>query len=232
MIKLRRVKYIAAFLVTVVLLAAVTGCASNSEEENTSDVIRLGVYTGGADHIMAIVGQEEGIFKKYGLQVEITEFATGLNTVDAIVTNQSDIGLITDYAGINRIGSTKEDCNIKIIARYTTADDYWKFYVNSETVSKNEDLAQQGVTNVPGTLLEYYNSVVFDYANITESDRKLLNVDSEQMALGILSNNEASAGWLSSASVSKAEDMGLVQFFTMKDLNLTVDAYYVAADSS
>jgi NitT/TauT family transport system substrate-binding protein len=34
---------------------------------------------------------------------EISEFAAGINTIDAITTGQLDIGNFADYAGINRI---------------------------------------------------------------------------------------------------------------------------------
>lgn len=212
MIKLKKLKRIAILFLTALLTISLAGCSLGEEESGSASVIRLGVYTGGADHIMAIVGQEKGLFDEHGLLVEITQFATCINTVDAIVTGQSDIGLITDYAGVNRIGSTKENCDIKIISRYTTSDSYWTFYVNPELIKEPEDLGKYGIANIQGTILEYYNSVVLENAGISESDSQLLNVDSEQTALGILSGGEAAAGWLSAAAASKAEEMGLTAF--------------------
>lgn len=228
---MKKLRSLAVLFLTAVLTAGLAGCSLGEEKSGSANIIRLGVYTGGADHIMAIVGQEKGFFANHGLQVEITQFATGINTVDAIVTGQSDIGLITDYAGVNRIGSTKENCDIKIISRYTTSDSYWTFYVNPELIKEPEDLGKYGIANIQGTILEYYNSVVLENAGISESDSQLLNVDSEQTALGILSGGEAAAGWLSAAAASKAEEMGLTAFYTMSDLGLTVDGYYVASDT-
>lgn len=41
--------------------------------------------------------------KTKGVTFEISEFAAGINTIDAITTGQLDIGNFADYAGINRI---------------------------------------------------------------------------------------------------------------------------------
>lgn len=224
---MKRLARIAAVFLAAVLTVGSAGCAEKSSPENT---IRLGVLTGGADHIMAVVGQEKGFFEKHGLNVEVSQFSTGLNTVDAIVTGRCDVGLISDYAGVNQIGSTQDSCNIKLISRYTASDNYWTFYVNPEQIKQPEDLGKYRIANIKGTILEYYNSVVLAYAGIPESDWQLLNIDSEQTALGILSDGEAAGGWISAVAVSKAEDIGLTPFYTMADLGVTIDAYYVASD--
>ncbi|MGN0484491.1 MAG: ABC transporter substrate-binding protein [Lachnospiraceae bacterium] len=221
-------KRIAAVLGVSLLFAFVTGCGS---EKTDSDTIRLGVFTGGADQFLAVIGQEQGIFEKHKIQIKTTEFASGIGTVDAMVTGQEDMGLITDYAGVNRIGSTKEDCNIKILACYTTADSFWTFYANPKLATSTKDLANQGVTAIPGTALDYYNAVTFQDAGIEKKEQKLVNVDSEQVAVGIIANGEAAGGWLSAGSAAKAEAQGLKPILTMKDLGLTVDGYYVANDS-
>ncbi len=225
---MKKIKKVIAGIVCMGLLVSFTGCGKTKKEDHT---IRLGVYTGGVDHFQAVIAEEQGFFEQHGLKVEITEFATGLNTVDAIVTDQEDIGLITDYAGINRIGSTREECNVKIIARYSTTDSFCTLYVNPELITKPEELAGQGVGTIPGTFLDYFNAVLFEKENISSDQQNLINVDSEQTALGILSNGEAAAYWVTSAAVAKADEMGLTPLLTMKDLDLSMDAYYVASDS-
>lgn len=225
---MKKLKKVVAIVVCMGLLLGLAGCGKSEKADHT---IRLGVYTGGADQFMAVIAKEKGFFEKYGLDVDITEFATGLNTVDAIVTDQEDIGLITDYAGINRIGSTKEECNIKIIARYSTSDSFCTLYVNPELVTTPEELAGQGVGTIPGTFLDYFNAVLFEKENISSDEQNLINVDSEQTALGILANKEAAAYWVTSAATTKAEELGLTPLLTMEDLDLSIDAYYVASDS-
>lgn len=221
-------KKIIVMIVSIGMLIGLVGCGQTEKEGNT---IRLGVYTGGADHFMAVIAQEKGFFKKHGLTVKTTEFATGLNSVDAIATNQEDMGLISDYAGINRIGSTKGKCDVKIIARYSTSNSICTLYVNPKLVTKPKELEKQGVATIPGTFLDYFNAVTFEKANIPEKEQKIINVDSEQTALGILSNGQAAAYWVTNVAAAKAKKIGLTPLYTMKDLNLSIDSYYVASDS-
>ncbi|MCD8018754.1 MAG: ABC transporter substrate-binding protein [Clostridiales bacterium] len=107
-----------SLLLVLGLAIGLTGCQSNSNvknegtedtlvtEESNYETIRVGVFTGGLDHYLAVIGSEEGIFQEYGINLELTEFASGINTVDAIVTGQADVGMAADFALVNRIGNT------------------------------------------------------------------------------------------------------------------------------
>mgnify|MGYP000793795933 FL=1 len=104
-----------SFLVILGLTAGLAGCgtqssqaAGDTKKEDTQtagdaktqevQTVRLGVMTGNSDHWVAEVGTEQGIFEKYGIELKVTEFAAGINTIDAIVTDQVDIGNLADYA--------------------------------------------------------------------------------------------------------------------------------------
>lgn len=204
--------------------------ANQTTEEGSLEKVRLGVFTGGPDQYLAVVGQDQGIFEKHGINLEITEFAAGINTVDAIVTGQSDVGMIADFAGVNRIGNTQENFNVRIIGRYTTAKNY-NLYVNPNEVTKLEDLAGKGFATMPGTILDYYNALTYEKANIKEEDRKLVNVDSGQTVLGVFESGDAVAFWTAGATAKKLEEAGMKEFLTMDDLGVSVDAYYVSSES-
>ena len=126
------IKRAAAVLAGVVfVIAGLTGCSKNAENADKKSTVpvaaaestaaaeeskeneqieltnvRLGVYTGGADHYIALVGKNQGIFEKYGLNVESYEFPSGIATVDAMTNDQVDIGMVADYALVNRIGNS------------------------------------------------------------------------------------------------------------------------------
>ena len=237
-------KKILSLLLILGLTVGAAGCAdskdtkntgANAEENQTSEEgalekVRLGVFTGGPDQYLAVAGQEQGIFEKYGINLAITEFAAGINTVDAIVTGQSDIGMIADFAGINRIGNTQENFNIRIIGRYTTAKSY-NLYVNPDEVTKLEDLAGKGFATMPGTILDYYNSLTYEKANIKKEDQRIVNVDSGQTVLSVLESGDAVAFWTAGATAKKLEEAGMKEFLTMDDFGISVDAYYVSSDS-
>lgn len=209
--------------------ASDTAEGGGGAESDEIQTVRLGVFTGGIDQYLAVVGQNQGIFEKHGIQLEITEFAAGINTVDAIVTGQSDIGMIADFAGVNRIGNTKENCNIRIIGRYTSATSY-DLYVNPEEVTDISDLAGKGFATAQGTILEYYTALTYDEAGIPKEDRVTLNVDSGQTALSLLASGDAVAYWCTGAAAEKVEEQGMKKLLSMEDLGLSVDAYYVSSE--
>lgn len=237
-------KRMLGLLLTAALVLGVTGCGNTTEKKTTeqadgsseeltteageTQTVRLGVWTGGIDHYLAVVGTEQGIFQKHGIDLETTEFASGINTIDAIVTGQLDIGMIADFAGVNRIGNTQDNFDAKIIGRYVTATS-WGLYVNEDEVKDLSDLAGKGFGTIPGTITDYYAALTYEKAGIAEDEQKLVNIDSTQAMLGVVDSGEVVAGWSSGASAKKLEEHGMKEFLTMEDLGISVDAYYVAS---
>lgn len=208
---------------------AATGCGSK-DTVSTSDetTIRLGVMTNYADQYLAVVGKSKGFFEKNGINLEITEYAAGVNTVDAVTTGQADIGFLADYAAVNRIGNSQDDTNLRIIANFSTGVDS-KLYVNPDKVSSLEELAGQGVITMPGTVWDYWNARTLDEGNVDEEDRIILNVDSAQDALSVMVSGQGVAFWANGTNATKMEEAGMKPIATMEDLGLEVDLYYLSS---
>lgn len=218
-----------AGILSVALALGLVGCGekeTKSTEKETT--IRLGVMTNYADQYLAVIGNSKGFFKKNGIKLEITEYAAGVNTVDAVTTGQADIGFLADYAAVNRLGNSQEDTNLRIIANFSEGVDS-KLYVNPDKVSSLEDLAGQGVITMPGTVWDYWNAKTFDAGNVEESERKILNVDSAQDALSVMVSGQGVAFWANGTNATKMEEAGMKPLVTMEDLNLAVDLYYLSS---
>ena len=80
---------IASTALTATLLAS---CGSSSSGKTakkvTKDgkelrVLRVANMTGQPDQYADYIGMEQGIFEKYGISLETSEYAAGINTVDA-----------------------------------------------------------------------------------------------------------------------------------------------------
>ena len=230
-------KRVISFLVILGLLAAATGCGSQSQAADGKDsktseelqTIRLGVMTGNSDQWLAEVGTEKGIFEKYGIQLEITEFAAGINTVDAIVTNQVDIGNLADYAAVNRLGNTQENTDLRLIANYASSA-VAQLYVNPKEVTKLEDLAGKGLVTQPGTVWDYWNAKTLEKAGIPEEEQVLVNVDSAQASLGVMTTGEGVAVWASGTNAKKLEEAGMEKLMDMEELGLRTDSYFVTTE--
>lgn len=202
-------------------------------EEETGDLntIRLAVMTNNQSQWYALIGTDTGIFAEHGIDLAITEFAAGINTVDAIVTQQADIGFLADYAAINRIGNTAENSNIRYLTRMATTDGKaeTKLYVDPEQVQSLEDLAGVGFATLPGTVWDYWTAVTYETAGIAPEDQNILNVDSNSSAVTVLVNGDGAAFWTSGTNAEKLEEAGFEPLLSLNDLDLHTDQYFVTS---
>lgn len=211
-----------------------TGCgASGSSSENSGSsndsltTVRLGVMTGNISHQYALIGQEKGIYEKYGLSVETTEYSAGINTVDAIVTGQLDIGFVADFAGINRIGNTSTDSNLKFFAQIANSA-ITELYVNPEKIKTLSDLKGKNIITLLGTVWEYWNAKTLDAAGLTADDVEYKAVDSAQDGLAIANSGDADAFWASGENASRLQEYGWKSIYTQQDMNTSTYQVYMS----
>ena len=166
------------FILTGAAVLSLSGCGGTEQKVSGSGLttVRAAVMTNGAQHWIAAVGEEEGIFQKYGIKLETSEFAAGINTVDAVVTGQADVGNLADYALVNRMGST-QDKNLLILSRISSGTG-GALYVDGSKVKSLEDLAGQPFATQPGTVWDFWNAKTYEKAGIGETEQKLVKVDS------------------------------------------------------
>ena len=203
--------------------------AGNSDNAGDLTTVRVAIMTNGASHWYAVIGDKEGIFEKHGIKVEISEFAAGVNTVDAVVTGQADFGNLADYAAVNRIGNTKENTNLVIVDRISTSEGCASggLYV-SDDIKSVEDLAGQPFSTQPGTVWDYWVAKTYEYANISEADQNIVEVDSGASAVALQISGDVKAQWASGTNGTKLEEAGFSTILTLDDLGLYTDAYYVS----
>lgn len=198
-------------------------------EGSETDVIKLGVTTGLNDHYIALVGIENGFFQENGIDLQLVEFATGIETIDATTSGQVDIGKAADFAIVNRIGNTDGNFKGKLIAKFESSQNY-ALYADPEKIHSIEDLKGQKIVTNPGTVLDYLNALTLEAAGISEDDVTILNVGSGQEAVGLLVKKEASAYWANGNGAVKVKEAGYEKVIGMEDLGTSVDDYYVASD--
>lgn len=224
----------------VLLLLGLSACGNEAKTQTVTEnaqakaaaektVIHQGVMSGNVDHWVSVVGKEKGFFDKYGIDLEMTEFSAGVNTTDAVVTGQMDIGMLADYAVVNRLGNTQEDTELCIFSRFVkTKGDQNQLYVNADEVKELSDLAGKGFVTLPGTVWDYYAGVTFDQAGIPKEEQVLVNVDNAQAALGVMKSGDAVAFWASGTNARKLSEAGYQPILTADDLDMPTEQFYVA----
>lgn len=234
-------KRISIILIVLLVAFSVSGCSKAASKEAKSSSgqqteagsnglkpLRLAVMTGMFNHYTALIGQEQGIYKNHGIDLQITEYPAGINTVDALVTNQADLGFVADFAIVNRIGNTLDSTNLVIISEVQGGPVNGGLYVDPEYKDNLKNLDGKGFINTVGTVSEYYNSKIFDYLGFDESKQKLLNSDNPQTSLALAQQKDAAAVFASGANAKLYEDIGWVKGIDASDVNINTYSFDVA----
>lgn len=209
-----------------VIQSDTTGSNSAADEFT----IRVGVCSGDVNHYLKILDDHTGLFKNKGITFEITEFAAGINTIDAITIDQLDIGLFADYAGVNRIGNTVNDTDLRAFAVITKSASY-NLYVNPEKIKSPEDLQVATLVSMAGVVFEYDYGKLFEHFELDASKANFANVGSIQEALALAASGEGDAWWSTPQTNAMFEEYGWEPFINIADVDATMYTYLVANNS-
>lgn len=192
----------------MVSVLALTGCGSGSDTSSGTAsqssgsqeklaTVRLGVVTNSITQFLAVVEEHAGIYKKNGIKLETTEFAMGINAVDSIVNGQVDITHIAEYAGVNRIGNTSDQTDLRIFTKFGSSSEY-ELYVNPDKVKEIKDIEGEAVATITGSVYDYWYAKLFEYGEIDSSKVEIQPVTSTQEALALAESDSIVAAWATS----------------------------------
>lgn len=226
-------KKFVAGLFAVLMIFSVTGCGEAEEvSANGLTKVRFAVMTNGFDHYLAVVGLDQGIFEKYGLNVEMTEYGRGINTIDAVVNGTADIGNMADYAAVNRLGNTLHDTNLIIFSEQRGGGvQTGGLYVAPEYADNLQALdGSTGFISILGTISDYQTSVVIQYLGLDESKQNIIAADSQQTSLALAQNNEASAIYTDGTAGAYFEKYGWKLAIPSEELGIQTYAYFLTTE--
>lgn len=226
-------KLFALILSAALISVSVTACAkeSNADTKETESLktIRIGYMTGMPDQYAGYIGTEQGIFEKHGIKIESSEYAAGINTVDAIATGTVDIGLLADYAAVNRIGNTLDATNLVIFSELALSEpNIGGLYVAPQYANdlKSLDGSEGWITQI-GTVWEYYNWQSQNYIGIDPEKQKIVQTDSKQTSLALAAQGNASAIVAHGADGRRFAEQGWVLAVSSKDMGVKTGIYLV-----
>ena len=232
-------KLLGALLAISIIAGALTGCGGGKNTASAAGngegglkVLRNAVMTGQLDQYATEVGLWQGIFKKHGIDLKTTEFVAGINTIDAVVNGQADVGMMADYAAVNRIGNTQDNTDLRIFSELSGGGvRTGGLYVPEKYASDLKSLdGSTGFVTHTGTVTDYYIARIIEYIGIDYSKQKLLNADSTQTQLALVKNNQASAIFAAGSQAKYVEEYGWKLAATVDELKITTGAYYLARE--
>ncbi len=228
------------FLALALAAGSLTGCGEGSEaagSEGTGQTelttLRDAVMTGQLDQYATEIGIWQGIFEKYGIDLQTTEFVAGINTIDSVVTGTADIGMMADYATVNRLGNTLEETDLKIFSELTGAGaQNGGLYVAPEYVDDLSALdGSTGFIINTGTVSDYYTSQAIAYLGFDESKQNIINTDSSQTTLALAQSGGASAVVATGSNAAYLEDYGWQLVVESEEMGIETGAYFLTTES-
>lgn len=182
------------------LLAAVAAFAL-ATQANAQEKFKVG-YLRVMDDAQAIVAQEAGLYKKYGLDVELVEFKSGTDLIKAIVGGQLDSGVL---GFTNAVAWASKGADLKVVGG--AQHGYHAIIARDESGIKKvadlkgKTLASQAEGSTADTVLK---GVVLKQAGLKPDDVNVMGV-SPQVAVQSLIGKRVDAAFLFEPQASIAQ---------------------------
>ncbi len=225
---LKKISVMGILLVFVV--SSLMGCTKSSKQkENTGSsdkqltTIKYGVMTGNNEHVLALVGLEQGIYKQHGINLELTEFSTGVEAIGAVTTGELDLAEVMDFGGINRLGQTSSNTNLRILAQNYVEKDggaATRLYVNPKKISSLSDIKGKKLSVAIGTQNEYFDAKLLESQSLTEDDVEMVPIQSIQDTVAVAKRGDIDVVWSGSQFASKLEELNWKSILNAEDIGL------------
>ncbi|MEG0259277.1 MAG: ABC transporter substrate-binding protein [Lysinibacillus sp.] len=194
------------FLVVTIFLVACGDESSNTPASSADDAntIRAAIDTAAGGSFQIRVANTEGYFKEKGLDVSLSNFAYGIDTVNAVLTKQADTGLAADYALLNSLskGDFVVVSSLSGSGGNVNALDFTEV-IATQKVKETKDLVGKKIGVAKGTVSEYHWSRYLEHLKISEDDVKFVPFSTPDEAIVGMKKGDIDAIFASGALLGK-----------------------------
>ncbi|MDQ0224000.1 sulfonate ABC transporter substrate-binding protein [Bacillus sp. 7586-K] len=225
---------IVAFLIVLVLAGCATSngetISSSASEGSKTSQVRFGIDAG-ISTLPFRVSEEQGYFEKYSLEPTIASFAYGIDTINALFTEQTDTGFAADYALLNSLG--KGDLVILgTITRGTEQSNQDITLLVNGNIQSAQDLKGKRLGVAKGTVYEYIWAKYLEKNKIAEKDIKFVPYSSPDEAIIGMKNGDIDAVWGGGALNEKFKSIeGVRQIDDLNGAGVSINLYLLANKS-
>ena len=214
--KIRNMRKILSIGVLLILsLGLISGC-NNSKDNNSKEngnkqsltgnaseqkfKIRIGADSSSFSYPFR-VALAEGIFEKHNIDAEITTFSYGIDTLNALVLDQVDIGEAMDFAVGTRLG---ENSNLKVLSFIgAPTQKNAELYVVGDDIKSPSDLNGKRIGVQKGTVNEYIWAQLFQKYNVDPNSVKMNYLQSDAELITAFTSGQSDALWVSNSNKDK-----------------------------
>ncbi|MDR2093371.1 MAG: ABC transporter substrate-binding protein [Azoarcus sp.] len=198
--------------------------------ENAVDAplkIRLGVDSGSFSFQFR-VAQASGIFKKHGIEADISTYSFGIDTINAAILGQTDSAEGMDYAVASRFSESND---LRIVAYIGgPKPEGEKLYTRLPEVDSVADLKGKTLGVKKGTVNEYIWGKVFELHGLEPKDVEQVYLGSSAELLAAYQTGEVDAFWASTEVAQAVREVPGSKLLGDLDLAKTVYRGYLLLD--
>jgi NitT/TauT family transport system substrate-binding protein len=138
------------------------------------------------------LGQKNGIFKKYGLELDITSTSGGGETLQLVISEAVDIGLSAGMAGV--LGAYEKGAPIRIIGASSTGSRELFWYVTTQSPIQSMTTANKASIAYSTTGASTHVAVL-KFINDYHLDGKPVGTGNPAVTLTQVKSGQVDAGW-------------------------------------
>lgn len=232
---MRRFKKILAGILLVAMTLSLSACGNSSSDSSSADdskeliPVSIGIDAGQLAFVQ-IVAKEKGYYEENGLDAELISYAAGIETINAVVLGEVQIGAAYDYAACTRLA---EKTNLRLASSYViNSDDAEWFETTLEGVTSAEDLKGKKIGLIQGTVEEYLWAKELESVGLTTEDVEINYLGSKAEVIAAYASGQVDA---IEGSATYAEQIEAVEGRTVLntggDINQTVQGYIMADET-
>ncbi|HZH60075.1 MAG TPA: ABC transporter substrate-binding protein [Metabacillus sp.] len=222
-----------ALLLMIITSILVAGCSSSAEESsanNNSETneIRMAIDTAAGGSLQFRTAEKQGFFKNHGIEPQLTNFAMGIDTVNAVLTQQADTGIAADYVTINSLAKG----DMVVVATLTRANEKssneTQLLVNGD-IKKVSDLKGKKLGVSKGTVYEYVWDKYLKKNKIDVEEVTYVPYSTPDEAIVGMQKGDIDAVWIGGALTDKFKGIdGVHQLDDLLGAGVRIDSYLLA----
>lgn len=174
-------------IVAVIVIVIIALSGSNKPKELTGVSFATHKIPLAAPYIIA---KEKGFFEKNGLDVKVTYFLTGLETLQALTANQVDFAS-TGATPYVHLSFQRDD--VKIIGQVTLADDFQIIARKDAGITTPQDIKGKKIGSVKGTVTMIAIRDTLRKAGLADTDYQFVEFNQPLPLPNLLLTNEVQA---------------------------------------
>ncbi|MDR4945420.1 ABC transporter substrate-binding protein [Neobacillus cucumis] len=217
----------------------IAGCSNSSNQSSgsakangkESNTIRMAIDTAAGGSLQFRQAEKKGFFKQQNVDAKLSNFAMGVDTINAVLTEQADTGIAADYVAINSLAKG----DLVVVATLTRG--------NEKTQKANQLLATGNIKSAAdlkgkkigvnkGTVNEYVWAQYLKAHDLSEKDVTYVPYSTPDEAIVGVKKGDIDAVWVSGALLEKFKSIsGVHQIDDLTGAGVTIDSYLLAKKS-